>query len=58
VDEVGGHIVVESEAGKFARFIVHWPRETEERYKPFQFSIQNEYHSDKNKVNALQKHIA
>lgn len=40
VDEIGGKIWIESEPGKFARFMFRWPKISNEGFKPFQFSVQ------------------
>jgi signal transduction histidine kinase len=58
VDEIGGKIQVESEPETGTRFIVYWPTETEERYKPFQFSLQQRYHSEGNSSGVIQKYSA
>jgi PAS domain S-box-containing protein len=58
VDEIGGKIQVESEPETGSRFIVYWPKETEERYKPFQFSLQQRYHSEGNSTGIIQKYSA
>jgi PAS domain S-box-containing protein len=41
VDEIGGKIWIESEPGKFARFVFKWPKVSNEGFKPFQFSLQD-----------------
>ena len=40
VDEAGGKIWVESEPGKYSRFVFRWPKQSSEAFKPFQFSVQ------------------
>lgn len=40
IDEVGGNIWIESEIGKFTKFIFKWPKESSTLFKPFQFSLQ------------------
>jgi PAS domain S-box-containing protein len=40
VDEIGGKIWVESEEGKFARFMLRWPKQSSSAFKPFQFTVQ------------------
>jgi len=40
IDEVGGLIWIESEVGKFTRFVFKWPKECNTDFKPFQFSLQ------------------
>jgi PAS domain S-box-containing protein len=40
IDEIGGSIWIESEIGKFTRFMFYWPKESSEVFKPFQFSLQ------------------
>jgi PAS domain S-box-containing protein len=58
IDEVGGKITVESEAGMFTRFIVYWPKHTEERYKPFQFSLHEGATLNERRAQSLQIHTA
>lgn len=41
IDEMGGAIWIESEVGNFTRFMFKWPKESNEEFKPFQFSIEN-----------------
>lgn len=52
MDEIGGKVLVESTLGEFCRFDVYWPKETTERYKPFQISLQQGV----NYANAQQQH--
>ncbi|MEZ5172052.1 MAG: ATP-binding protein [Bacteroidia bacterium] len=40
VDEIGGSIWIESEVGKFTRFVFRWPKESSESFKPFQFTLE------------------
>jgi PAS domain S-box-containing protein len=40
IDEVGGKIWIESEIGKFTKFVFNWPKESSKVIKPFQFSLQ------------------
>ena len=40
IDEIGGSIWIESEIGKYTRFMFYWPKESSEVFKPFQFSLQ------------------
>lgn len=42
IDEAGGKIWVESEPGKFSRFLFRWPKQSSETFKPFQFSVQQD----------------
>lgn len=41
IDEMGGSIWIESEIGSFTRFMFKWPKESNEEFKPFQFSLEN-----------------
>lgn len=47
VDEAGGKIWVESEMGKYSKFLFRWPKRTLEEFKPFQFSLQQTSYSDR-----------
>jgi PAS domain S-box-containing protein len=59
MDEMGGKIVVESTPGEFSRFDVYWPKETTERYKPFQISLQQGVnYTSVQQQNLQQKNIA
>jgi signal transduction histidine kinase len=58
IDEVGGKVTVESEAGKFTRFTVYWPKHTEERYKPFQFSLHEGATINQRRAQSLKRHTA
>lgn len=39
VEESGGSIRVESEVGKFTRFVFHWPKQSSSSFRPFQFTL-------------------
>ncbi len=39
VEESGGTIWLESEVGKFTRFIFRWPKQGNSAFKPFQFTL-------------------
>lgn len=41
VDEIGGKIWIESEVGKYTRFMFKWPKVSSAEFKPFQFSLQD-----------------
>lgn len=59
MDELGGKILVESIPGEFCRFDVYWPKETTERYKPFQISLHHgANYSDAQQQNFHEKNIA
>ncbi|MFN5372586.1 MAG: sensor histidine kinase [Bacteroidia bacterium] len=59
MDEMGGKILVESTPGEFSRFDVYWPKETTERYKPFQISLQQGVnYTSVQQQNLQQKNIA
>jgi len=40
IDEIGGKIWVESEVGKYTRFLFRWPKLSSTVFKPFQFTLQ------------------
>lgn len=58
IDEVGGKVMVESETGRFTRFTVFWPKHTEERYKPFQFSLHEGATLNERRAQSLKRHTA
>ncbi len=58
MDEIGGKVIVESTPGEFCRFDVYWPKETTERYKPFQISLQQGVNYTNAQQNHQQKNIA
>jgi PAS domain S-box-containing protein len=58
MDEIGGKILVASTPGEFCRFDVYWPKETTERYKPFQISLQQGVNYTNVQQNQQQKNIA
>jgi PAS domain S-box-containing protein len=40
IDEMGGSIYIESELGKYSRFIFNWPKDSSNSFKPFQVNME------------------
>ena len=48
IDEAGGKIWIESDQGKFTRFLFNWPKENQQQLKPFQVLAETENSLEKN----------